>query len=96
MSVNFTPAEGRALIERTTQETTSGGIVIPTAAQEKSDIGKIVKLGTPKTTENGTKVIVSFKEGDKVLFGKYSGTDVKINNNDYVIVNTDEVMGVFE
>lgn len=91
------PLHDRVVIQRIEEEKTSaGGIVIPDSAAEKPIRGKIVATGPGKTLDNGQTRQLSVKIGDKVLFGKYSGTEVKIDGNDYVIMREDDIMGVVE
>ena len=89
------PLHDRILVERIEEEEqVRGGIVIPDTAKEKPQEGKIVAVGPGKTLENGQKVAMSLKKGDRILFGKYSGTEVKIDDHDYLIMREEDVMGV--
>ena len=90
------PLHDRVLIKRIEeQETRKGGIVIPDSAKEKSQEGEVIAVGTGKTLENGTMVPLEIKEGDRILFGKYSGTEIKLETQDYVILREDEIIGIF-
>jgi len=89
------PLHDRILVERIEEEEeVRGGIVIPDTAKEKPQEGKVVAVGPGKTLDNGQKVTMSLKKGDRVLFGKYSGTEVKIDDRDYLIMREDDVLGV--
>jgi len=78
------------------ERTSAGGIVIPDTAAEKPIRGKVVAVGPGKVLENGQKRPLDVKVGDQVLFGKYSGTEVKIGNEEFLVVREDDIMGVFE
>ena len=71
-----------------------GGIIIPDTAKEKSQEGEVVAAGTGKTLENGSVVPLTVKAGDRVLFGKYSGTEIKLEGQDYLILREDEIIGI--
>jgi chaperonin GroES len=91
------PLQDRVVIKRLEEERTSaGGIVIPDTAAEKPIRGKVIAVGPGKVLDNGQKRPVDVKVGDTVLFGKYSGTEVKINNEEYLVIREDDIMGVFE
>ena len=90
------PLHDRVLIKRIEeQETVKGGIIIPDTAKEKSQEGEVISVGTGKTLENGSIVPLEVKEGDRILFGKYSGTEIKVENQDYLILREDEIIGIF-
>ena len=95
--MNFKPLHDRVLIERTEQESkTSGGIIIPDAAKEKPSEGVVVAVGDgSRCSKTGEICPLQLKVGDKVLFGKWSGTEVKIDGNDYIIMKESDVMGIF-
>jgi chaperonin GroES len=76
------------------KETAKGGIIIPDTAKEKPQEGKVLAVGNGKILENGTKVALEVKAGDKILFGKYSGTEIKIDGEDVLILREDEVLAV--
>ena len=90
------PLYDRILVKRLEGggETKKGGIIIPDTAKEKPQEGKVIAVGNGKTLENGTKIAMDVKPGDKVLFGKYSGTDIKIDGQEYLILREDEVLAV--
>ena len=91
------PLQDRVVIKRMEEERTSaGGIVIPDTAAEKPIRGKVTAVGPGKVLDNGQKRPIDVKTGDIVLFGKYSGTEVKINNEEYLVIREDDIMGVFE
>jgi chaperonin GroES len=76
------------------KETAKGGIIIPDTAKEKPQEGKVLAVGTGRILENGTKIALDVKVGDKILFGKYTGTDIKIDGEDVLILREDEVLAV--
>jgi chaperonin GroES len=76
------------------KETVKGGIIIPDTAKEKPQEGEVLAVGNGKVLENGTKVPLDVKVGDKILFGKYSGTDIKIDGEEVLILREDEVLAV--
>ena len=89
------PLHDRVLIKRIEeQETVKGGIIIPDTAKEKSQEGEVISIGTGKTLENGSIVPLEVKKGDRILFGKYSGTDIRLQDQDYLILREDEIVGV--
>lgn len=76
------------------EEKTRGGVILPDTAKEKPQQGEVVAVGTGRVLENGTKVPMEIKVGEKVLYGKYSGTEVKLEGEDYLIVKESEVLGI--
>lgn len=78
------------------KETIKGGIIIPDTAKEKPQEGKIVAVGTGKTDDNGKKIEFTVKVGDKVLFSKYGGTEIKVDDQSYLIMREDDILGVLE
>ena len=89
------PLHDRLIIRRIEEkETVKGGIIIPDTAKEKPQEGEVIAVGNGKVLENGTKVPLDVKAGDKILFGKYSGTDIKIDGQEYLILREDEVLAV--
>jgi chaperonin GroES len=76
------------------KETAKGGIIIPDTAKEKPQEGEVLAVGNGKILENGTKVALDVKVGDKILFGKYSGTEIKIDDEDVLVLREDEVLAV--
>lgn len=77
------------------EEVTKSGIVLPDTAKEKPQEGRVVAVGTGKLLDNGQRVALEVKEGDKVIFSKYAGTEVKIDGKEYLIVNERDVLAVF-
>jgi chaperonin GroES len=96
--VSLRPLHDRVLVERLDEDdsTTSGGIIIPDSAKEKPQQGKVVAVGNGKKKDDGTVVALDVKAGDIILFGKYSGSDVKVDDNEYLIMREDEVLAVVE
>ena len=89
------PLHDRLLVKRIEEtETVKGGIIIPDTAKEKPQEGEVIAVGNGKTLDNGTKIELDVKAGDKILFGKYSGTDIKIDGEEYMILREDEVLAV--
>jgi chaperonin GroES len=89
------PLHDRLIIRRIEEkETVKGGIIIPDTAKEKPQEGEVIAVGNGKLLDNGTKVPLDVKAGDKILFGKYSGTDIKIDGEEYLILREDEVLAV--
>ena len=91
------PLHDRVLVRRVEEEkTTPGGIVIPDTAAEKPMQGEVVAVGNGKLQDNGEVRSLDVKPGDKVLFGKYSGTEVKVDNEDLLVMREDDIMGIIE
>ena len=91
------PLQDRILVQRIEEEkTTKGGIIIPDTAKEKPAEGKVVAVGNGKIGEDGKRVALEIKKGDRILFGKYSGTEVKIEGEEYLILREDDVLGIIE
>ena len=91
------PLQDRIIVKRLEEETkTKGGIIIPDTAKEKPIEGKIIAVGKGKVTEEGKVLPLDVKVGDKVLFSKYGGTDVKIDGEEYLIMREDDILGVIE
>jgi chaperonin GroES len=89
------PLHDRVLIKRVEeQETVRGGIIIPDTAKEKPQEGEVVAAGTGKRLENGTVIPLEVKPGDRVLFGKYSGTEIKLDGEELLILREDEILGI--
>jgi chaperonin GroES len=89
------PLHDRLVIKRIEEkETIKGGIIIPDSAKEKPQEGEVIAVGNGKTLDNGTKVPMDVKVGDKILFGKYSGTDIKIDGEEVLILREDEVLAI--
>ncbi len=95
--MNFRPLHDRILIKRIEEkETAKGGIIIPDTAKEKPQEGEVIAVGSGKRDEDGKVVPLDVKAGDRILFGKYSGTEIKIDNEEYLILKEEEVQGVLE
>ena len=95
--MNIRPLHDRVVIKRKEEErTTPGGIVIPDTAAEKPIRGEVIAVGKGKLLENGEVRPLDLKKGDKVLFGKYSGTEVKVDGEDLLVMREDDVMAVIE
>jgi len=89
------PLHDRLLVRRIEEkETAKGGIIIPDTAKEKPQEGEVLAVGNGKILENGRKIALDVKVGDKILFGKYSGSDVKIDDQEVLILREDEVLAV--
>ena len=95
--MKFRPLHDRVVVRRVDSETkTAGGIIIPDTAKEKPMQGEIIAVGPGARDESGKLVPLDVKKGDKVLFGKWSGTEVKIDGVDYLIMKESDIMGVLE
>jgi chaperonin GroES len=95
--MNIRPLHDRVLIKRQEEDTTSpGGIVIPDTAKEKPIKGEVVAVGNGKILDNGEIRALDVKVGDLVLFAKYSGTEVKLNGAEYLVMREDDIMGIVE
>ncbi len=95
--MKFRPLYDRVLVERIeSEEKTSGGIILPDSAKEKPQQGKVIAVGAGKRAEDGNMIPLQVKEGDRILFGKYTGSDIKIDGVEYVIMKEDEVYGIVE
>jgi chaperonin GroES len=97
MAAKFTPLHDRILVRRVEEaETTRGGIIIPDTAKDKPQEGEIISVGKGKSNEKGEVFPLAVKPGDRVLFGRYAGTEVKIDGEDYLIMKEEEVLGILE
>lgn len=95
--MNIRPLHDRIIVERLEEETkTAAGIIIPDTAKEKPQQGKIIAVGKGKVTEDGKLLPMDVKVGDRVLFGKYAGTDIKIEGKEYLMMREDDILGVIE
>ena len=93
--MNFKPLHDRVLVQRVeSEEKTASGIIIPDTAQEKPMQGKIIAVGSGQKDESGKVTPLDVKEGDSVLFGKWSGTEVKIDGTEYLIMKESDIMGI--
>jgi chaperonin GroES len=97
MSMNIRPLYDRIVVKRIEeQETTRNGIIIPDSAKEKPQEGEVIAVGHGKRLDNGQLVALDVKAGDRVLFGKYSGSETKLDGTEYIIMREDDVLGVFD
>lgn len=95
--MNIRPLHDRVIVKRLEEEKTSpGGIVIPDSATEKPIQGEVIAVGNGKLLDNGELRALDLKKGDKVLFGKYSGTEVKVEGEELLVLREDDIMGVVE
>ena len=91
------PLQDRILVRRVKEEEkTKGGIIIPDTAKEKPAEGKVVEVGKGKLDESGKRIALEVKKGDRILFGKYSGTEVKIDGEEYLIMREEDVLGIID
>jgi chaperonin GroES len=92
------PLHDRVIVRRidSNETKTSGGLYIPDSAKEKPQEGEVVAVGKGKVLENGSRLDPDVKAGDRILFGKYSGTEVKLDGEEYLIMREDEILGVIE
>jgi len=96
MATTIRPLHDRVIIKRLDEEEQiRGGIIIPETAREKPQQGEVIAVGEGKFREDGTRQALDVKAGDRVLFGKYGGSEVKIDDQDYLIMREDEILGVF-
>src|SRR5580700_6187207 len=96
--MNFRPLHDRILIKRVEdqQQTAKGGIIIPDTAKEKPQEGEVVAVGSGKREKDGQVVPLDVKAGDRILFGKFSGAEIKMDNQEYLILREEEVLGIIE
>ena len=91
------PLQDRILVQRVKEEEkTKGGIIIPDTAKEKPVEGRVIAAGIGKLSEEGNRIALEVKKGDRILFGKYSGNEIKIEVEEYLIMREDDVLGVIE
>jgi chaperonin GroES len=91
------PLQDRVIVKRVEEEErTKGGIIIPETAKEKPQEGQIIAAGPGKVTDDGKKIPMEVKVGDRILFGKYSGTEIKIDGEEHLIMREDDILGVIE
>jgi chaperonin GroES len=91
------PLNDRILVKRVDEEeTTKGGIIIPDTAKDIPQQGKVIAVGDGKLVDNGTRVQAPVKPGDHILFGKYSGTEIKLDGEEYLIMRDDDIFGILE
>jgi len=95
MATKFTPLHDRILVRRIEEaDTTRGGIILPDTAKEKPQEGEVISAGKGKISEEGKVRPLDVKEGDRILFGKYAGTEIKLDGEDYIIMREEEVLGI--
>jgi len=95
--MNFRPLHDRILIKRIEEkESVKGGIIIPDTAKEKPQEGEVVAVGHGKKTDDGKLIALDVKAGDRILFGKYSGAEIKLDGQEYLILREEEVLGIIE
>jgi chaperonin GroES len=93
--MNFTPLHDRVLVRRVeAEEKTAGGIIIPDTAKEKPQEGEVVAVGRGARDEDGDRIEMDVKVGDRILFGKWSGTEVKLNGEDLIIMKESDILGL--
>lgn len=91
------PLQDRVIVKRVEEEEkTKGGIIIPDTAKEKPQEGQIIAVGPGKVTDEGKKIPMEVKAGDRVLFGKYSGSEIKMDGEEYLIMREDDILGIIE
>jgi chaperonin GroES len=98
MATNIKPLHDRVIIRRIeeTANQTAGGLFIPDTAKEKPQEGEVIAAGEGKYKEDGTRQTLDVKAGDRVLFGKYSGSEIKLDGEEYLIMREDEILGIIE
>jgi chaperonin GroES len=95
--MNAKPLQDRVIVKRVQEEEkTKGGIIIPDTAKEKPVEGKVIAVGSGRIMENGKKVPLQVKKGDRVLFGRYAGTEIKIDGEDLLIMKEDDIVAIVE
>jgi chaperonin GroES len=95
--MQVTPLQDRVLVQRIEEERkTAGGIIIPDNNAEKPSQGKVVAVGKGKKLENGSVAALDVKAGDKILFGKYAGSEIKVDGQDYLIMREDDILGIIQ
>ncbi|HEV2669145.1 MAG TPA: co-chaperone GroES [Blastocatellia bacterium] len=97
MAVSIRPLNDRIIVRRLEeQEQMRGGLYIPDTAKEKPQEGEVLAVGNGKLLDNGQRIAIDLKAGDRILFGKYAGTEIKLDGNEYLILREDDVLGVVE
>ena len=93
--LNLKPIGDRVIVQRLgSAEKSRGGLYLPDAAQEKPQEGKVIAVGTGKTLKNGKVVPLAVKPGDRIIFGKYSGSEIKVDDKEYVFLNEDDILAI--
>jgi chaperonin GroES len=98
MATTIKPLHDRVIIKRLdeSEDKTAGGLFIPDSAKEKPQEGEVIAVGAGKVREDGTRQTLDVKEGDRVLFGKYSGSEIKLDGEEFLIMREDEILGVIQ
>src|SRR6266487_1982383 len=97
MTTNITPLHDRVIVKRIDEgEQIRGGIIIPDTAKEKPQEGEVIAAGEGKYKEDGTRQALDVKKGDRVLFGKYSGSEIKLDGEEFIIMREDEILGIIK
>jgi chaperonin GroES len=97
MATNIRPLHDRVIVKRIEEgEQVRGGIIIPDSAKEKPQEGEVIAVGDGKRKDDGTRIPLDVQAGDRVLFGKYSGSEIKLDGEEYLIMREDEILGVIE
>ena len=95
--MNIVPLQDRVLVQPILEkEVQKGGIIIPDSAKEKPIEGRVKAVGEGKISENGTRTKLTVKVGDKVLYGKYAGTEIKVDGDDYLLMREDDILGIIK
>jgi chaperonin GroES len=90
------PLHDRILVERVEEEVRKGGIIIPDSAKEKPQQGKVIAVGPGRVDDNGKRVAMDVKKGDSILFGKYSGNEIRVGDEEYLIMREDDVLAIID
>lgn len=97
MATKIRPLHDRVIVRRIEEnETTAGGIIIPDSAKEKPQEGEVIAVGEGKYKDDGTRQTLDVKEGDRVLFGKYSGSEITLDGEEFLMMREDEILGIIE
>jgi chaperonin GroES len=95
MKMKINPLNDRVIVKRVEEEQkTAGGIIIPDTAKEKPQEGEVVAVGPGKRDDDGKRIALEVKEGDRILFGKYAGTEIKINGEEHIFMREDDILGI--
>lgn len=94
--MNIKPLHDHILVERIEEEVKKGGIIIPDTAKEKPQQGKVIEVGDGRRDEKGNRIALDVKKGDIILFGKYAGSEVKIEDKEYLIIREEDVLGIIQ
>ncbi|MGQ9465835.1 MAG: co-chaperone GroES [bacterium] len=94
--MNIKPLHDHILVERIEEEVKKGGIIIPDTAKEKPQQGKVIEVGDGRRDEKGNRIPLEVKKGDIILFGKYAGSEVKIEDKEYLIIREEDILGIIQ